>query len=55
MYHAHWTGKEEFEDTKELIRIHKSKKGRQLYGQKKKDKQQSTKHYTEIKTKNRAT
>jgi hypothetical protein len=30
MYHAHWTGKEEFEDTKELIRIHNSKKGRQL-------------------------
>jgi len=36
MYHAHWTGKEEFEDTKVLIRIHKSKKDRQHYRQKKK-------------------
>ena len=29
---------EEFEDTKEVIRIRKSKKDRQRYGQKKKDK-----------------
>jgi len=55
MYHADWTGKEEFEDTKVLIRIHKSKKDRQHYGQMKKDKQQSRKYYTEIKTKDRAT
>ena len=34
---------EEFEDTKEYIRIRKSKKGRQHNGQKKKDKQRSTK------------
>jgi len=39
--------KYEFEDTKELIRIHKWKEGRQYNGQKKKDKQRSTKHYTE--------
>jgi hypothetical protein len=31
-----WQSKEEFEDTEGVIRIHKSKK----------DKQQSTKHYT---------
>ena len=33
-----------FEDTKGVIRILKSKKNRQHNGQKKKDKQQSTKH-----------
>ena len=38
--------KEEFEDTKRVIRIHKSKKDRQHNSRKKKDKQQSTKHYT---------
>jgi len=37
---------EEFEDTKGIIRIRKSKKDRQHNGQKKKDKQRSTKHYT---------
>jgi peptidyl-tRNA hydrolase len=37
---------EEFEDTKGVIRIPKSKKNRQHNGQKKKDKQRSTKHYT---------
>ena len=36
--------KEEFEDTKEVIRIRISKKNRQHIGQKKKDKQRSTKH-----------
>jgi hypothetical protein len=36
---------EEFEDTKVVIRIRKSKKDRQHNGQKKKDKQPSTKHY----------
>ena len=35
---------EEFEDTKEVIKIRISKKNRQHNGQKKKDKQQSTKH-----------
>ena len=35
---------EEFEDTKEVIRIRKSKKNRQHNGQKKKDKQRATKH-----------
>ena len=35
---------EEFEDTKVVIRIHKSKKNRQHNGQKKKDKLRSTKH-----------
>ena len=35
--------KEEFEDTKEIIRIRKSKKDRQHNGQKKKDKQRSKK------------
>ena len=38
--------KEEFEDTKGVIRICKSK-DKQYNGQKKKDKQRSTKHYTE--------
>ena len=38
---------EEVEDTKGVIRSHKSKKDRQHYGQKKKDKEQSTKHYIE--------
>ena len=36
--------KEEFEDTKGVIRIRKSKKDRQHNGQNKKDKQRSTKH-----------
>ena len=43
----------EFEDTKGVIRICKSKKNRQHNGQKKKDKQRSTKHTH--KTKDRAT
>jgi hypothetical protein len=38
---------EEFEDTKGVIRIGKSKMNRQHNSQKKGDKQQSTKHYTE--------
>ena len=38
---------DEFEDTKWVIRIRKSKKGRQYNGQMKKDKQRSTKYYTE--------
>ena len=38
---------EKFEDIKGVIRIRKSKKDRQYNGQKKKDKQRSTKHYTE--------
>jgi len=49
-----------FEDTKEVIRNSKAKKERQDNGQKKNDKQRSTKHYTEnlrsrntIPTKNR--
>ena len=33
--------------TKEVIRIRKSKKGRQYNGQKKKDKQRSTNDYTD--------
>jgi hypothetical protein len=36
--------KEEFEDTKGVIRIHISKKKRQRNGQKKKDKQRSINH-----------
>jgi len=40
------SGQEKFEDTKEIIRIRKSKKGGQHNGQEKKDKQRSTKHYT---------
>jgi hypothetical protein len=36
--------KEEFEDTKGVIRIRKAKKDRQHNGQNKKDKQRSTKH-----------
>jgi hypothetical protein len=36
--------REEFEDTKKVIRIRISKKDRQHNGQKKKDKQRSTKH-----------
>jgi hypothetical protein len=44
---------EEFEDTKGAIRIHKSKKDRKHNGQKKKDKQRSTKHTH--KTKDRVT
>ena len=35
---------EEFEDTKGVIRIRKSKKNGQYNGQAKKDKQRSTKH-----------
>ena len=42
---------EEFEDTKGVIRIRKSKKNREHNDQRKKDKQQSTKHNTESKTK----
>jgi hypothetical protein len=38
--------KEEFEETKGVIRIRKSKKDIQNNDQKKKDKQRSTKHYT---------
>jgi len=37
---------EEFEDTKGVVRIRKSKKDRQHNGKKKKDKQRSTKYYT---------
>ena len=44
---------EEFEDTKGVIRIRKSKKDRQHNGQKKKNKQRSTKH--SHKTKDRVT
>jgi hypothetical protein len=39
--------RKEFEDTTEVIRIRKSKKDIQNNDQKKKDKQRSTKHYTE--------
>ena len=38
---------EEFEDTKGVIRSRKTKKDRQDYSLKKKNKQRSTKHYTE--------
>ena len=38
---------EKFEDTKAIIRSRNSKKSRQHNDQKKKDKQRSTKHYTE--------
>ena len=38
---------EKFEDAKGVIRNHKSKKDRQYNGQKKKNKQWFTKHYTE--------
>jgi hypothetical protein len=41
--------KEEFEDTKWVIRIRKSKKDRQHNDKKKKDKQRSTKHTHKIK------
>jgi hypothetical protein len=44
---------EEFEDTKRVIRIRKSRKGRQRNGQQKKDIQRSTNHTH--KTKDRAT
>ena len=43
-------GQEKFEDAKEVIRSHRWKKDRQYNGQNKKgqkDKQRSTKHYTE--------
>ena len=36
-----------FENTKGIIRSRKSMKDRKHHGQKKKDKQRSTKHYTE--------
>ena len=36
---------EEFEDTKGVIRIRKSKKNRQHNGEKKQDKQRSTQYY----------
>ena len=39
--------KEEFEDTKWIIRIHKLKKDKLYNGQTKKNKQRSTKHDTE--------
>ena len=39
--------KKELEDTKRVITIRKSKKDRQHNGQRKKDIQRSTKHYTE--------
>jgi len=38
---------EEIDDTKGVIRISKSNKDRHHNGKKKKDKKQSTKHYTE--------
>ena len=38
------THSNDFEDTKRVIRIRKSKKNRQHNGQKKKDKKRSTKH-----------
>jgi len=38
---------EMFEDSKEVIRRHTSKRDCQYIGQKKKDKQWSTEHYTE--------
>jgi hypothetical protein len=38
-----------FEDTKGVIKIRKSKKNRQHNGQKKKDKQRSTKHTQKVK------
>ena len=44
--------KEEVEDTKEIIRIRKSKKDRHRNGQKKKDNKLSTKQYT-LKTQDR--
>ena len=48
-----YSNQEEFEDTKGVMRIHKSKNNRQNNGQKKKDKQRSTKHTH--KTKDRVT
>jgi hypothetical protein len=48
-----WESKEEFEDTKGVIRIRISKNNRQRNGQKKKYKQRSTKHTH--KTKDRVT
>ena len=51
LYHV--TFKEEFKDTKGVIRIRKSKKGQTIQCQKKKDKQRSTKHTH--KTKDRVT
>jgi hypothetical protein len=41
----YWVLEEEIADTKGVIRVPKSKKDRQYNGQKKKDKQRSTKHY----------
>jgi len=43
----HKTCKEEFDVTEGVIRIHNAKKDRQHNGQRKMDKQRSTKHYTE--------
>ena len=48
-----YSNQEEFEDTKGVMRIHKSKNNRQNNGQKKRDKQRSTKHTH--KTKDRVT
>jgi hypothetical protein len=48
-----YSNQEEFKDTKGVMRIHKSKNNRQNNGQKKKDKQRSTKHTH--KTKDRVT
>jgi hypothetical protein len=46
IWNIQFVGYEEFEDTKVVIRISKLKKDRQHNGKKKKkDKQQSTKHY----------
>ena len=44
-----YDSKKSLEDTKEVIRIGKSKKGTQHNGKKKEDQQQSTKHNTENK------
>ena len=44
-----------FEDSKGVIRIRKSSKNRQHNGQKKKDKQRSTRHTCTHKTKDRVT
>jgi len=40
---------EKFEDIKGVIRSHKLKKDNEYNGQKNKDKQRTTKHYTETK------
>jgi hypothetical protein len=46
VYQIYYIKKKEFEDTKGVIRIPKSKKDRQHNGQKKRGEQRSTKHYT---------